>query len=356
MVTPRFHPDQGGIETHVREVSRRLVTKGHQVTVATTGTEHGYASRELVDGIDVFRVRGMPRDADIKWAPTLWKIVRRGPWDIVHLQSYHTLVAPLTMAAARAASLPYFVTFHGGGHSSSIRSRLRPAQQLALRPLFAGAERLVAVARFEIDEYARRLHLDPEHFIYIPNGADLPPLPTDAPTRDPRLIASIGRLERYKGHHHVIAAMPLILAEEPDARLWIAGNGGYEGELRRLADAVGASHAIEFRSIPNNDRAAMARELARVGLVVMASSFETHPIALLEAAALGCPLLVSPNSGMRELVDNGLARAVPDLAPQALSAAIVSALRDPRPPASVQMPSWDDCAEGLADLYRTVGA
>jgi glycosyltransferase involved in cell wall biosynthesis len=354
MVAPQYHPEQGGVETHVREVSRRLLSAGHRVAVATTGLEHGYAARETIQGVDVMRVRAWPKGSDAKWAPALWNLVRSGSWDIVHVQSYQTLVPPLAMLAARRASVPYLVTFHGGGHSSQLRTRARPSQQMALRPLLAGAERLIAVARFEIEEYSRLLRVDRERFAYIPNGADLPPVPRDAPQRDLRLIASIGRLERYKGHQHVIAAMPGVLAAEPATRLWIAGRGPYEGQLRRLASDLGVEHAVEIRAIPNEDRALFARELARVGLVVGASSFETHPIGLLEAANLGCPLLVAPNSGMLELVQLGLARAAPALAPAELADAIVAALRDPQTPQRVALPTWDDCADRLAELYRSI--
>ena len=142
------------------------------------------------------------------------------------------------MLAALRAGIPYVVTFHGGGHSSRLRNALRGAQQRLLRPLLARAERLVAVAEFEIGHFGERLHLPPERFALIPNGSDLPRVsPRSDADEAPAgpLIASIGRLERYKGHHRLIAALPLILAAQPDARLWIAGTGPYEDALRALA-------------------------------------------------------------------------------------------------------------------------
>ena len=69
--------------------------------------------------------------------------------DLVHIQSYHTLVAPLAMLAARRAKLPYLLTFHGGGHSSQLRNATRGSQLALLRPLLAHAERLVTLAHFE---------------------------------------------------------------------------------------------------------------------------------------------------------------------------------------------------------------
>ena len=63
--------------------------------------------------------------------------------------------------------------------------------------------------------------------------------------RNGSLIISIGRLERYKGHHRILRAMPQILARRPDARLWITGSGAFEADLQRLAAALGISDRVK---------------------------------------------------------------------------------------------------------------
>ena len=63
----------------------------------------------------------------------------------------------------------------------------------------------------------------------------------------------------------------------------------------------------------------MADEIARSSLVVLMSEYETQPLAVLEAVALGRPVLVADTSGMTELAERGLAVAVPlDTHPQIL--------------------------------------
>ena len=109
------------------------------------------------------------------------------------MQSYHTLVAPLAMAAAAHARIPYVVTFHGGGHSSPLRNSIRGTQLRLLRPLLARAQTLVSLADFEIEHYGALLGLPRGRFVTIPNGADLPaPLGEPPPVRG-RLIVSSGR-------------------------------------------------------------------------------------------------------------------------------------------------------------------
>src|SRR6516225_1168885 len=154
MVTPRFLPDTGGVETHVAEVSRRVAAGGHRVRVLTTDLSGRLPAAEVVDDVEVRRVRAWPRGADYYFAPDLYPAVSKGDWDVVHVQSYHTLVAPLAMAGSLSASIPYVLTFHGGGHSSRVRNALRTPQLLLLRPLLVRAAGLVAVAAFEIDDYA----------------------------------------------------------------------------------------------------------------------------------------------------------------------------------------------------------
>jgi glycosyltransferase involved in cell wall biosynthesis len=357
LVTPRFLPSTGGVETHVAEVGRRLSASGHEVTVLTTDRSGALPEAEKWHGVDIRRVRARPRQADYFFAPGVVGTIRQGAWDIVHVQSYHTLVAPLAMAAARWASLPYLVTFHGGGHSSRLRNSLRDVQLLALRPLLVRAEKLIAVAAFEIDFYGRRLSVPRERFVLIPNGADLPVAasPGHRKASNGRLIASVGRLERYKGHQHVIAAMPHVLEREPEARLWIAGSGPYRDELLALARRLGVEERVEVRAVDAADRSTMAEELSRTSVVVLASDFETNPLAALEAASLGCPLVVADNSGLRELADRGIARAVGNVAdPTELATAILEELEHPRTQPQLDLPTWDECASKLAELYAQV--
>lgn len=358
MVTPKFLPSTGGVETHVAEVARRLGRTGHDVTVLTTDVTGRLPAVERWNDVEIRRVRAWPRRSDYHFAPGVVPALRRGSWDVVHVQSYHTLVAPLAMAAARSRGIPYVVTFHGGGHSSRVRNALRRPQLALLRPLLARAARLVAIAAFEIDHYATRLRLPRDRFVLIPNGADLPAAgPSPRGKRlGPPLIASIGRLERYKGHQHVVAALPHILEQRPDARVWIAGTGPYRDELLALARKLGVEERVEVRAVASGDREAMARELAEVSVVVLASEFETHPIAAIEAAALGCPVLVADTSGLRELADRGLARAVADVTdPDQLAHAVLEELERPHTPSQAHLPTWDECASSLADLYAGVG-
>ncbi len=354
-VTPFYFPYTGGVETHVYEVARRLAQAGVEVTVLTTDPSGKLPAREQIEKVTVQRVRTWPAQTDYGFAPAIYRTIRQGGWDIVHVQSYHTLVAPLAMLAAWQAKIPYVVTFHGGGNSSRLRNGLRGIQQTLLRPLLAHAARLIAVAKFEIEFYGHRLHLPPERFVLIPNGADIAKVDQPAPpAQQSPLIASVGRLERYKGHQRMIAALPYILAQQPDAHLWIAGKGPYAQTLQNLAERLGVADQVEIRAVQAADRQTMATELSKAALVTLLSDYETHPIAALEALALGRPVLVTDTSGLRELAEQGLARSIPlSSTAEEVAAAVMEQLHDPLVlPDKLELPTWDDCASALLLLYQ----
>jgi glycosyltransferase involved in cell wall biosynthesis/GT2 family glycosyltransferase len=350
MVTPRSPLSQGGVERHVMETSKRIAAGGAEVEVLCTEPGAKEVREEQRDGVLIRTLPAWPADRDWCLAPRLWREMGRRRWDVVHVQSYHTLVAPLAMLRALTMGVPYVVTFHGGGHSAGHRNRARTTQRRLLGPLLRRAAKLVAVARFEIEEYGSELGLPADRFALIPNGTDLAFSTVSAAAANGNggqpAIATIGRLEKYKGHQRVIAAFPEVLARR---------TGPYEAELRRLAEELEIAERVEFTSTPPDQPTAMAELLGHVSLVVLLSEFETHPLVALEAATAGCRLLVADASGLAEFAADGFARAVPlDESPVNVAEAIVEELAKPPPSQRPQLTTWDECAAELVALYRSL--
>ena len=362
MITPRYFPHMGGIETHVHEVGRRLVRQGVAVTLLTTEPlelYHQFARESEDEGMRVIRVKAWPPERDYYLAPEIFSLVKQESWDLIHCQGCHTFVPPVGMLAARWAKMPYIVTFHTGGHSSSFRNSIRGMQWQLLRPLLARASRLVGVSRFEADYFRRALRLPSRQFCVIPNGSTLPALARAAPSSkasSQTLIVSVGRLEKYKGHQRLITALPKIRERSPDARLLILGAGPYEASLRQLAQQTGVTDVVDIRAVPASDRQGMAETLAQAALVVLLSEYEAHPVAVMEALALGRPVLVADTSGLREIAQQGLARAIPlHSTPEEVARAALQQIEEPlMPPAHFTLPTWDDCARQLHDTYVAI--
>jgi len=356
MVAARCYPFMGGTETHIREVGPRLVARGHTVDVLTTDPSGELPVEEEVHGMRVQRVPAWPRERDFYVAPGIYTTIRRGAWDLIHFQGYSSFVAPIGLLAAARGDLPFILTFHSGGHSSRLRNAMRGTQHALLRPLVARAARLIGVSEFEADFFSARMGVPRERFVVIPNGAEMPAASPGVKV-DHHLIVSGGRLERYKGHHRAIAALPELIRRVPDARLHILGAGPYEGKLRRLVATLGLEERITIAAIPGSERQRMADLLASAGLFVLFSEYEAHPVAVMEALSLRRPVLVSDTSGLRELADKGLCRAIARHAcPRDLAAAMAEELQAPRQIPDLALPDWDACAQALIDVYGDVSS
>lgn len=355
MAAARYLPLMGGIETHIHEVGTRLAQRGWEVTVLTSHLPTDVPSEEERDGLHIIRlpIRAFAR-SDFYFVPAIARRIAAGGWDLVHVQGCHTFVPPLAMLGARRGGLPYVLTFHTGGHSQSWRNRLRALQWWTLRPLFAGARKLIGVSRFEATFFQRLLRLPANRFTVIPNGGRLPPPPSQPPFPDDGVIvASVGRLERYKGHHRLIAALPALLRREPTARLWIVGAGPYEAALRHQAERLGVGDRVRIFAVPPGDRAAMSAVYARADVVALLSDYEAHPVAVIEALALRRPVVVARTSGLAELADDGLAVAIdPDSAPDSIAATLLAQVGATPPP--IEAPTWDQCVQQLEVVYFEV--
>jgi glycosyltransferase involved in cell wall biosynthesis len=361
MVTPRYLPLMGGIETHVAEVARRLAADV-DVTVLTTDTSGELPERESTDGFEVRRFAAYPRSRDYYFSPGLLRAVRATDADLVHVQGVHTLVAPGALLVTRRAGIPTAITFHTGGSSMAHRRAARGVQWKLLAPLLRGADRRIAVCEYEIERFGASLDLPPSAFDLVRNGSERLPIDEKAPddVRGDPLVASVGRLEQYKGHHRVVAALPELLRRAPRAHLCLVGAGPYEAELRALAERLGVAAALSIRAFGPAERGAMGALIARSDVVALLSDYEAHPVAVMEALGLGRPVVLADTSGMSELGrpgpggEPGLATLVaPTASGEHVAAVLLEAASSRRweagPP---ELPSWDDCAEALLRIYR----
>ena len=191
----------------------------------------------------------------------------------------------------------------------------------------------------------------------IRNGCE--PLPVDRSAEKPEgspLLVSVGRLERFKGHHRILRALPAILAQAPNARLVLVGSGPYEQPLRAMASQLGVGDRVSVCAFGPERRGAMGKLVADADVFCLLSEYEAHPIAVMEALGAGTKALVADTSGLSELGRAGLATTIAlEAPPEQVAAAALAVAAAPRTPPPA-IPSWDDCAEQLHRLYREVAA
>jgi glycosyltransferase involved in cell wall biosynthesis len=352
IVTARFFPDLGGVETHVHEVTRRLAKRSDfDLTVVTTDRSGALPVKEIFEGFTVLRCRSYPRYRDYYFSPDLYRLILDGNYDVIHCQGVHTAVPVLAMIAAIRKRVPYTVTLHTGGHSSHLRHSLRNLQWQVLAPLLRRAEVVVAVSRFEQQIFQRICHIDSSRFRVIHNGGDLPVGSSREEPIHSRIVSS-GRLERYKGHQHVIKALPIVQQSKPDATLKILGAGPYESKLRALIKTLDIENSVTIEYIPPDDRKRMTKALSDAAVFAMLSEYEAHPVAVMEALTLGIPVVGSETAGISDLIEDGLVRGVPkNASPATIAQALVTALGSRGTSGPRTLPTWDTAAAGIAQIY-----
>jgi glycosyltransferase involved in cell wall biosynthesis len=177
---------------------------------------------------------------------------------------------------------------------------------------------------------------DPRKIVVVPNGRDLSVFRPGAGGQAVRkelgidratpLIGVIGRLEEQKGHVYILEAWPSVLAEFPDARLLLVGDGSLRAALERRAQDLGVTGSVLFAGF----RSDVPRVLDALDVLALPSLYEGMPLTAIEASAMAKPVVATAVDGTPEVVRDGrTGRLVPPRDVVALSRALRSVLRDP---------------------------
>jgi len=152
---------------------------------------------------------------------------------------------------------------------------------------------------------ANRLGIGPAaHRMRIGNGIDLERFRPGVHTRaaaEPVRIICVARFEPVKQHGMLLEAVARVLADGEQVRLWLVGEGELEGRLRADCAALGIADAVEFMGY-SEDVPALLRQ---ADIAVLTSLREGIPRAVLEAMAMGLPVVATRVPGTREVVKDG---------------------------------------------------
>lgn len=351
LVSHRYPPAVGGVETHVQALATEFARAGHEVLVETTDPTLRGDSRERVeDGVRIHEHPSVAPNNAYFLSPRLGRAVRQSAphVDVIHAHNYHAF--PALHAFFSKGRTPFVFTghYHGTGHTALRKALHTPYAPLARR-LFEHADRVIAVSEAERQLVESRFRA--RHPIrVIPNGLALGEFEAVAVQRDPHLLVSAGRIESYKRIDLIIDA----IAARQDMRLWIFGDGPAQAAIRKRADSSPAAGRIEFKGrVP---RPQLLEAIARSRALVSMSENEAFGIAPLEAAALGTPSVVSPIVAHLELAKRLPEHIIPvaraDAASIATAIDALPLVGVPR--ADLQEFSWRSIAARTIDLYHEV--
>ena len=127
-------------------------------------------------------------------------------------------------------------------------------------------------------------------------------LPTDGP-----LIGIVGRLQRWKGMHVLAEALPEILRAHPDAQAVIVGGEhalepDYPAFLRERIAALGLTDKVTLAGLQSN----VPEWMQAMDVIVHASDHEPFGIVVIEAMALGKPVVAGNAAGPTEIITDGM--------------------------------------------------
>lgn len=348
IVTPRFAPDIGGVETYVMRLGEQLALAGHHIQVVTSSdrTAPGHEVRTLPSGaeIEVWRSRRWrwwhPEIPPPGFAALVHRVCRGA--DVVHVHSYHALVA---LIAAVVTSKPLVATlyYHGGGHTVWRRRLHRLYRPLGCF-LVKRCQQVIAVSGSEATllerDFSKQLAAPP---MVVPNGTDTPVVAVPH-TSDVPVVLSVCRLEPYKRVDVLVEARRV--ASQP-WRLVVVGDGPSREELtdRQVP-------GVEFLGRIGDHE--LARWWSTAQMVVSASEEESFGLTVAQALNSGVHCVVSNIPAHRELVDlAGCGHVVDGDDPRRWAGTIETVLDLPRP-AAAAFPDWKEVAASTVSVYRDV--
>ena len=293
---------QGGVETHVQALGVRLVERGWDVEVIGRKPYLPAGGPRVWKGIKVTPI----------WAPTRQSLeaifhtvvglfaAKSAKPDVVHI---HAIGPSLAAPLARLLGLKLVVTHHGFDYNRQkwggvAKAALRLGERLGM--LFSN--RRIAISE-EVATYAEKRYGKKVDF--IPNGVEVEPRPADASRlaafglEPQRYVVMVARIVPEKRQLDLIAAFAKLT--DPSFKLALVGYAEFRSEyLKKVEAAAKATPGVVMTGFRTDED--LAQLFGHAALFVLPSSHEGMPIALLEALALGVPVLasdISPNLALR---------------------------------------------------------
>ena len=349
-----IEPSGGGSGRHVVDLSEALIDAGHQVALVYSPLRAEPRFETEVAALPLAALERLPLRREIG----LWDfaalralnrlIARLGPFEILH---GHSAKAGALARLAHAPGAARVYTPHALAMMGAAGLAKTAAGVVEFGLARARTDAVVAVSTEEA-AVARRWGLPKDRLHIVPNGlARAPHRDRSAARRtmdvsDSALIVGfVGRLSPQKDPVRFARAVRLAKQDNPRILGVMIGAGP-------LAEAVAEAGGEAARSIGDADA---RRLMAGFDLFVMTSRYEADAYALIEAAALGLPIVTTDVGGTDRLLACGarIDRLATDATAQSLAGAIVSALcRPPGLYAAAAIPSAKEMAAHIQDVYR----
>jgi glycosyltransferase involved in cell wall biosynthesis len=312
--------DYGGGERHVVDLAHGLVERGHEVFAALRPTNTWQKRLDFLPAENILHV-SIRNSFGILSSRRIADFIRDNEIDIVHAHVARDYI-PASLACNLAKGAKFVLTRH-------VLFELKAFNRFALKNL----ARAIAVSS-GVDASLRKIFPE-EKIAVIPHGIEMHDhtvedrraagnefrmfhgLPLDVP-----LIGILGELIELKGQREFILAAAEIVKDFPEARFVVVGKDNsidkkFRRELKRLMGVMDLEEKFLWLDWLDDT----APFYAALDVFVSASHTESFGLAILEAMALGTPVIATETLGAREVIANE-EFLVPIKDPVALASAI----------------------------------
>jgi glycosyltransferase involved in cell wall biosynthesis len=364
----------GGPATHVVLANRGLADRGWETLLLFGSVESDEAEVDIsATTIPMERIPTLARSIhpiqDLRSAAAIARVIRRFRPDVIHthLSKAGLLGRPVAMATSRAVRIH---TFHGTVFGGYFGATASGAIVRAERLLGHRSDAIVALSDRQRDELIDARIAPAAKIRVVPLGLDLERFATardDAARESARsmlgipadalVIVAIGRLVPIKRLERLIDAFGVVAGRVPGSLLYLVGDGSERETLQARVAAAGLLDRVTFvgwsGSTPD--------WYAGTDVVALTSDREGTPLALIEAAAAGRPVVATDVGGVADVVaDGSTGFVVPTSGVDALADRLTQLALDPdlrramgrEAPAHAIRHSADRLVGDLDRLYR----
>jgi glycosyltransferase involved in cell wall biosynthesis len=325
-----FTPDlnAGGAQTVTVTLANGLNERGVSVDLVMP-CPMGRHIEELDDGVNTVFLQEGPYPV-IGSASCLFRYrayLSTSAPDVVISQRTHGNVLSLIASASIDDPPPVMVTEHGHHVADNIKDRV----SMGLSKLvYNRATGIICVSNSIADDIRSNVDVDEDKIHVIPNPFDIESIRdrSEEPVAHPWLnddsdvILSAGRLEPVKDFELLIDSFDRVHREHPSTKLIILGEGSTRENLEATIRSNGLTDVVDLPGYVDNPY----KYMRNARLFVLSSRREALPSVLIEALAVGCPVVATDRGGAREILDCGTYGTLVEATESELSESIVSEL------------------------------
>ena len=366
LVSPYDFAYPSGVNIHVSSLERRFTKMGHDVKIIAplSGNVSGVGDKFIRIGTPIPVPAGgtiCRITISLRLGPTIKSVLSRENFDIIHL--HEPFMPMLCSAVLRFSNAANVATFHAFGGKPGY-TFARPISTIMLRRRLHKLDGKIAVSKAAMEFASKHV---PGYYNIIPNGIDLelfsPDVSPISEFCDGKLnILFVGRLEKQKGVNYLIKAYRRVRQEVPNSRLIIVGpgtrlRGKYEQEVLR-----GGLKDVIFVGGKPQSELPQYYKTADV-FCAPATGLESFGIVLLEAMAVGKPIVATNIDGYNSVLTHGAeGLLVPPKNEEMLAQALVSLLTNEslrqemaaRARLKAKEYGWEHIAQRILNYYTRI--